>query len=130
MYITYETKEDQKLKEISETGGIRLGVLMQFYDMNDFELDELKEKFDEAYQDKYTDLSAWAEDHLDNIDFFKTDYLRGIIIPESQKHIVDGHLNLIKGYFDYESYAADCVLSGDIYVIQDDEDYVYVFIEN
>lgn len=72
------------------------------------DLDEAKQALEERYQGKYDSLEQWAEEFLhDTGDFAK--------IPEN-----------LRFYFDYEKYARDCDMGGDITTI-DTDDGVAVF---
>jgi antirestriction protein len=65
-------------------------------------LEEAKRLMDEEYSGEWNSLADWAEDFLD-----ETGQLESI--PESLRY-----------YLDFEKYAADCELSGDIFTIEVD----------
>ncbi len=68
-----------------------------------------KEGFEEAYAGEYRSKEDWAEQFMDD-----TGGLEGM--PEN-----------LKCYFDYEKYARDCELGGDMYFAEVNYDKVYAF---
>jgi antirestriction protein len=65
-------------------------------------LDEAKQLMDEAYSGEWDSLDEWAEDFLD-----ETGQLESI--PKNLRY-----------YIDFETYAHDCEMSGDVFTIEVD----------
>jgi antirestriction protein len=71
--------------------------------------DEALRMIEENYQGCYDSLEDWAEQLLDDTGAFS------------------GAPEMLKSYFDFERYARDCELSGDIMTIEGDGRTVHVF---
>lgn len=128
--LTLSKEDKARLKEISESIDVGLDVLSEFFNNENFELDDLEDRFNERYQGSHTDLSCWAEQFLDDTDFFNMSNHYDLTLSKSSEQAVERHLSTIKSYFDYESYAQDCCSSGEIYSIYGDDGYTHVFTNN
>jgi hypothetical protein len=128
--LTLGTEDKARLKEISESIGVGLDVLSEFFNNENFELDDLEDRFNEYYKGSHIDLSYWAEQFLDDTDFFNMSNHCDFSMSESEKQAVDRHMQAIKSYFNYKAYGRDCQLSGDIYSIDGDDGYIHVFTTN
>jgi len=74
-----------------------------------FDHDEAMEKLEESYQGEYESLEDWAEQFLDDTGAFS------------------GAPDMLKTYFDFERYARDAQLSGDILEIEGKGRKIHVF---
>lgn len=83
--------------------GIDVDALEAFMDYEGLDdLEEALEAFQDAYAGTYSSIEAWAEEFLDD-----TGTLEGI--PEN-----------LRMYFDYEAWARDARLNGDIWISETD----------
>jgi antirestriction protein len=73
------------------------------------DMDEAKEKLADRYQGAYNALEDWAEQFLDETGMFH------------------GVSDTLKSYFDYQRYARDAELGGDIDSVETSDGMVHVF---
>lgn len=93
---------------ISEMDDQRASAFAHWFGNDDHDIKRLKEDFEESYLGSYSYLEDWAEQYLEDTGSLGD-------MPEQLRY-----------YFDYEKYARDCVLGGDIWVAED-EHGVHVF---
>jgi antirestriction protein len=75
------------------------------------------ETIEEMFQGEYTNRAEWAAEYLDNCDFFSG-------VEKRSREVV-------KMYFDFDSYARDCELNGDVvFVSNPHADSILVFDNN
>lgn len=75
----------------------------------DRDLERARQYLEEDYQGSFSDLADWAEDYLDSIGQLRE-------VPES-----------LRQYIDFEAFARDAELGGDIFAIEDENWKVHVF---
>jgi antirestriction protein len=97
-----------ELAELLEEHGQLFAKLMQHCD----DVDEAKSYIEDGYRGEYDSLAHWASESLDNTGFFSD-------IPKYQREAIER-------YFDFESYARDMEMSGEIFTIKLDNK-VHVF---
>lgn len=120
--LTQEQKED--VEKIVDEHDIPRIVAVEFFeggngcDYNDF-IDRCNGRF--------RGIDDWAEQTLEDQDFFNLDHE---IYSKEAKERIKKQLNIMKGYFDFQSYGEDCLMSGDIYSIDGKDGYIYIFRSN
>jgi antirestriction protein len=72
-------------------------------------VDEAREMLDDQYQGAFDSIEAWAEQYIDDAGALKD-------MPEN-----------LRGYFDYEAFARDAELGGDIVTFETSDGQVHVF---
>jgi antirestriction protein len=105
---TLGIEEIARIVELFDAHGkdLVLGLISHF---GDHYLDECIKSLDEDYQGGYKSIEDWADQYLD--DSGQLDQ-----IPKN-----------LRCYFDYEKFARDCELGGDIFTIEDNSGNVHVF---
>ena len=94
-------KEMTSIEELAIDNNIDLDLLASYANNEGIDdPEEAFEAFNDNYQGTYDNLEAWAMDLLDNTGELEC-------MPERLRY-----------YFDYEAYARDCRLGGDIYTIE------------
>lgn len=95
-----ESDSFERLVQLAELLDEHGGAFEAWYEMMDgssYLVDEMGEKFLEAYAGTFDSTTAWAEDYIANTGF------------------LDGASDLLKRYFDYDQFAHDAAVGGDIY---------------
>lgn len=87
----------------------RFGGAFEVADNHCDSIDEALQACGELYSGQWSDLEGWAENFLED-----TGSLSGI--PDNLRH-----------YFDFERYARDCELGGDIWSARDSHGNLHVF---
>ena len=88
------------LEATADYHGIDPDLLVAFVEMEGFnDLEEAVDRFQDQYAGTYDSLTDWAEDILEETGGLAE-------IPERLRY-----------YFDFEKYARDCELGGDVYTI-------------